>query len=182
MKASTAKILLLVALVVGLPGVATAASDFKTQTMDLNIDDIAVIGVSSATVPLMTITAPEAGNEGDNPQDASDSSTKIEYTSVVSTGQTRTITAEITTDNVPSGTQLTLIAESVPTGCGSAAVEQILSTTVAKAIITGIGSCATGGSGSGPTLTYSFEVTDVTSLVAGSDTDPVITLTITEGS
>lgn len=178
MNASTAKILLLAAFIVVLPGVATAASDTDTQTMDLDVDDIAVIGVSAATVPTMTITTPTAGNEGDDPLGDSDSSTTVEYTSVVTSGQTRTITAEITTGDVPAGTQLTLIAESVPASCGSAAAEQILSTTEAKAIITGIGSCATGGSG--PTLTYSFEVTSVTSLDADGDTAPVVTLTITE--
>ena len=157
--------------------VMAAESGAVTQTMDLNVNEIAVIKVSMVTVPTFTITAPATG--GLAPVDDSDDTTYAQYTSVVGAGKTRTITAQMSAA-ATVGTQLMLTA-TVPVGKGVTGGEQILTDSTPQTIVTGIGSCATGsGATDGVKLTYSLEVTDVTALVAGEQKTPEITLTLTD--
>ena len=132
-------------------GPVMAASDTAGQTMDLNVNEIAVIDVTLVAVPPLTITAPVTG--GDDPVDDSDNSTYAQYTSVVGATVTRTITAEMSVA-APAGTQLTLDA-TVPAGKGATAGEKTLNHTAAEIIVTAIGSCATGsGATDGAKLTH----------------------------
>ena len=65
---------------------------------------------------------------------------------------------------------------------GTTAGELTLNHTGAETIVTLIGSCATGtGATDGALLTYRFEMTDVTALIAGANATPTITLTLTDG-
>jgi hypothetical protein len=161
-------------------GPAMALNDTATQTTDLTVDEIAVIDVSAPNVPALNITAPATG--GLDPVDDSDATTYAQYTSVVAASATRSITAQMSVA-APAGTQLTLATTVSGTGEGTSAAAQTLDVTTAIIIVTAIGSCATGtGASDGALLTYSFEMTDATALVAGEQTTPTITLTLTDAS
>lgn len=174
--------LMVAGLVLGFTGMSMAAeSDTATQTMDLNVDEIAVIDVT-ANPGVMTIVAPATG--GETPADVTDDTTFVQYTSTVTFGTTRSITAQMgNMEYAPSGTQLTLTASGMDDfiGEGTSAGAVIVDEFFARNIITGITSCATGtGAADGALLTYSLEVVDPWALIADEQTTPTITLTLTD--
>lgn len=172
-------IMMVVGLCLGFTGMAMALDDTTTQTMDLNVNEIAVLD-DTGDPGALTIVAPATG--GQTPADVTDNSTYAQYTSVITTGQTRKLTAQISVA-APAGTQLTLEASGLSGTEGSAVAKATLGTVSAVDIVTGIGSCATGiGATDGAQLTYGLEVTDVTALVVTSGTAPVVTLTLTAGA
>jgi hypothetical protein len=107
-------------------------------------------------------------------------STYAQYSSTVASGVTRRITAAWAFGNTaPSGCELRLQATPA-SGQGSTAGQVVVSTT-ARNIVTGIGGCATGtGASSGARLSYTLAVTSMTSLVANQSAAATITLTMTD--
>jgi hypothetical protein len=172
--------LLLSALIFGLTGVAAADTDSDSHDVLMNVNEIAVMELNDSSQISLTVVPPTLG--GDPPVDDSDNSKLLHYTSVVASGNTRTITAEWgPADAAPAGTSLKLEATGVPANCGSAA-GQIDVSNSATTIISGIGSCATGRGANGAELTYTLSVDDAAQLVAGDSQTATITLTLTEDS
>lgn len=169
----------MVAVFLGLSGVSMAVSDTATQSVTMTVNEIAVIDVTNQTVSL-TITAPAQG--GAAPTNPTDASTYLQYTSTVSTGTTRKITAAIgATDSAPAGTSLKLAA-TVPAGMGIAASELTLDST-ARDLVTGIGSVNTGtGSTDGAQLNYTLSIVDMTQLVANENKTVTVTFTLTDAA
>jgi hypothetical protein len=172
------KAVLGIAAMLFLSGVAAAQTDDVSHDVIMNVHAIAVIDVTTASVTL-EVTAPLLG--GDDPQDDTDASTYLQYTSTVASGLTRSITAAWDTgDTAPAGCLLKLVATTQGGKKGSPEA-QITMSDVAQPIITGIGSCATGrGTSSGANLTYTLEVDDVESLIAGESKTATVTFTLTD--
>ena len=162
---------LAVLLVFGLGSVALAVNTAE-QEVTITVNEIMEIAVSDNPGALIIDTA----TAGAPPTADLDDSTYALYTSVVSTDETRTITAAI--DAIPAGLELKLEA-APPTDCGTTAGAVALTTTAAS-IIENIGSCAT-GTETGANLTYTLSVTDVTKLVADT-TNVTVTLTLTDAA
>jgi hypothetical protein len=158
-----------------------ADSDTATQVVVMKVAEICVVDVSGSPELLM-VSAPASG--GENPQESSDSSTSVLYTSTVAAGTTRAITAAWgSSDSAPSGCVLKLRATpSGQTNEGNPAGEIQLSTTP-QAIVLSIGSCATGnGDSSGAKLTYTLSAATVADLLHGESTSATVVLTLTDAS
>ena len=141
-------------------GAGIAESATTTQTVTLTINEVAEVAVTGNVS--MTIDNP--GTPGDDPADEMDSSTRIQYTSVVEDTDTRVVTAAITDGLVPSGTHLELNASGETAGEGSPVPILNLDATP-KNLITGIGSVATGSAGTeGLLLDYVWVVDSVPDL------------------
>ncbi|MFH1313923.1 MAG: hypothetical protein ABIJ00_11960, partial [Candidatus Eisenbacteria bacterium] len=153
----------------------------ETQTLNMNIPDICVLDVTSASISL-DIVAPGSG--GAAPGDDSDISSYAQYTSVVGSGTTRNLTAAWGgSDAAPAGCSLKLEVISLTAGCGSAVSGGITMSSSAQNIVASIGSCATGtGATDGARFAYTLSVDDATSLDASDDQSATITLTLTDAS
>ena len=149
-------------------GSVMALTDTDNHDVDIQIPEIVLIALNDATTLTLAISAPSAGAD---PIGASDTtSKKLFYTSLVPSGL-RTVTAELDVA-APAGTALLLEATSVPVGCGTPNGQQTLATGP-LALVTAIGSCAT-GTGAGVPLTYTLNITDNTQLVVGTYTVNVL--------
>ncbi len=156
------------------------ASDTATQSVTMTVSSICVVDVTG-NPPTLAIVAPGTG--GATPSNATDTSTYVQYTSTVATGTTRNLSAKIGAgDIIPAGCSLKLtVTPSGGTNEGSTAGQITLSSTASN-IVTGIGSCATGTGGTdGAQLSYSLEVTAMTSLQAASET-ATVTLTLEDAA
>lgn len=155
-----------------------SAQDTALQTVTMRVMEICVLDVTGN--PAALIIFPPS-NGGDNPVEPTDQSTYAQYTSVVESGKTRSITANWASgDSAPSGCELRLQALPAGGNQGTSAGEIVVSSTPQN-IITGIKSCATGrGASSGARLIYTLKITDVESLVAGEEKTATITLTLTD--
>lgn len=166
-----------VILALGVCGALYAANE-DGHDVTLEVSAIAEIAVT-ADVSL-TVSAP--ATPGAIPQNDSDNSAYLQYTSTVPTGQTRSISAAWGgTDAAPAGTRLRLQA-SPPGGMGTGAAAITVSGS-AQNVITAISSCYTGTGGTdGAQLTYTLEVTDATALVANASETVTVTFTMTDAS
>ena len=172
-------ILLTVALLVTVFTV-NAASDTASHDVTMNVTEIVLLDLNDTAAVVLNTTTPTNG--GEDPIGSTDSSKLLQYTSLVPTGQTRSLTVQWGgTDAAPAGTSLSLEATSVPAGCGTAAPSVTLSS-VAQPLITAIGSCATGTGANGAQLTFTFSVDTVTSLVVGDNKTVTLTYTLTDAS
>ena len=156
----------------------TMAGNTDNHDVTLQVNSIAEIAVT--TDVSLTVTAPTT--PGAIPQDDTDNSAYLQYTSTVPSSQTRNITAAWEgSDSAPAGTQLKLQA-SPQSGKGTGAGEIVVSSS-AQNIVTAISSCYTGTGGSdGAQLTYTLEVTDATALVASASETVTVTFTMTDAS
>lgn len=154
------------------------AQDTASQNVTMTVNEIVVIDVSGNPAELI-ITAPTLG--GDPPQDASDDTTYAQYTSVVASGTTRSLTAMFGSGSAPTGTNLLLTVTPQGGNRGTTA-GQITVTDTAQPIVTTISSCATGRGAVGAQLGYVLEVDTVSDLVAGASSAASITLTLTDDS
>jgi len=147
------------------------------SAVSVSIASFCLIAVTSSSVSL-TITNPST--PGSVPANTTNSSTYAQYSSTVASGVTRRITAAWETGNsAPSGCDLRLQA-TPGSGQGSSAGQIVVSTT-AQNIVTGIGGCATGtGATSGAQLAFTLFINAMTSLVAGQSTSATLTLTMTD--
>ena len=172
------------ALVLGLAGLAVAASDTASHDVQLGIPEIALIRVVDTSAISFTLTAP--ATPGDKPVEPSaDTSKRLQYTSILPTGGgTRSVTAAVDSA-VPSGLTLKLTA-GAPGGWGNSGTSdgEINLSTTAQSIISGIGSCFTGiGGSSGSQLTYDLDIDDSNfEDLTESTTTLTVTFTLTEAS
>jgi len=172
---------ILIALVLFLSSlVSFALNDTASHSILINIPEIAVLDLNNTNVINMDVSAGASG--GDDAVGSTDTSKILQYTSLVPAGQTRLITINCDAlDTFPSGTQLSVEATSVPLNCGSSNGLVIISS-VAKTIVSSIGSCATGTGVNGATLEYSLTITDKNALVANESKTINITFTLTDAS
>lgn len=162
------KILISVALVAGLATLTIAATDTATSTVTITFSEIAEIAVSGNPSPL-TIATTTAGSL---PDDQSDATTRMLWTSSVATGQTRKVTGKIASLFDGIDLYATVVAAN---SCGSTANEQKLIETDTD-FVTGIGNCITDIPGG--TITFRA---DVTQMVAPyTSTQKVVTWTLTD--
>jgi len=161
-------------------------SIFSAQTQDthpvtINISGIAVVALSGGNISLSV--AP-SGTGGQPPQDDTDNSCYLQYTSCVPSGQTRTVNVVWGAgDSAPSGCELLVtLVPSGGLGEGSSSGERSI-TGSAQIVITGISNCATGTSATdGASLFYTLSVTDASNLVAGDSRSATVTYTLTDSS
>jgi hypothetical protein len=167
----------LAVLAVGLAGAAATT----THSVQMQINEICLIGVTGAPAALV-IAPPAAG--GQTPANATDNSTYLLYTSTVAANKTRSISAAWgASDAAPAGCSLKLTATPGAGTNQGAPVAQITMKSTAQNIVTGIKSCATGtAAGSGARLTYVLSVDDVTALVASTSKTVTITFTLTDAA
>jgi hypothetical protein len=160
---------------------ATALVRLAAQqaSVQITLNTIAAIKVSGGNITL-SVTAPAA--TGGQPQGATNNACYLQYSSVVSSGQTRTVTAAWgASTTAPSGCALTLTATpTAGTGTVGTSSGQITLSSSAQTIINGIAGCATGtGATNGAKLTYTLSVTSPTGLVANESKTATITFTLT---
>jgi hypothetical protein len=159
-----------------LPGRIRSATTANTA-VSVSIASFCLVAVTSSSVNL-TIANP--ATPGGVPSSATSTSTYAQYSSSVASGVTRRITAAWATGNSAStGCDLRLTA-TPGTGQGASA-GQILVSTTAQNLVTGIGGCATGtGATSGAQLAFTLNINTMTSLVANESKSATITLTMTD--
>lgn len=158
---------------------ASAQTDTASHTVTMTVNAIAVLDITGGNINLI-IEAPGTG--GQTPSNDTDTTCRLQYTTTVASSLTRTITvAWGGSDAAPAGTSLRVqVAPSGQTNEGSTAGQRTISSS-AQTVITGIGSCATGTSGSsGALLTYTLSVDTMTSLVAGESQSATVTYTLTD--
>jgi hypothetical protein len=165
-----AKLLLFAVLFFGLVQVVLATTDQAQQTVTITFSEISELAVSGNPGTL-TITAPLV--PGDLPEDESDATTNMDWTSNVAAGQTRKITGQI--DALFSGIDLYATVDA-PGGAGGTSAGELRFTaaTTNYDFVTAIGNCNT----SDNTITYRA---DVTAMVAPyTNTQQTVTWTLTE--
>lgn len=147
------------------PGTSAAT---VTQNISLKVDGSALLaiynsatGATSTGVSLSLSGATQAGAAMIDVTTNSD--TRLRISSLVESGKTRSITAQINTNLSSSGTQffvtLTRPASFQPlaTNGGTTAVEQELTDATIKTVVTGISTCWSGtGATDGYTVTYRY--------------------------
>ena len=173
-------------------GAAIAQDDNTAKhNVSIQIPTVAILDVEdgnghASSISLTpTIDNLEAGNAIDF-TDAKDKSLWLNYTSVVTDGATRTVSAKITDDSsLPSGISLVLSVAEAANGegnLGNAADGELTLNTTEQSIVSGIGSCYTDdGASNGHNLTYKVAMDDdnYESLVATNYTIEVV-YTITD--
>ena len=182
-KTTIATLMALAFVVLGAAG-AFAATDSASHDIVLDVQEIAVIGLNDASsITLSTAGTIAAGADPSTAADDTDSSKLLRYTSVVQSGTTHSITVALGATGVPAGTQLAVEATSMPgaANVGSATGEVILSST-ANNLITGIGSTATGTGANGVELTYRYRITDVSAMATDGDATVTVIYTLTDAS
>ncbi|WP_294236478.1 hypothetical protein [Chryseobacterium endophyticum] len=153
-----------------------------SRTVTVTLPVVTLMDVEPAGTITFNYTAPaEAGNAVVLP--TSNITKWINYTSAITTaGVTRRITASIS--QIIPGTDIRIQAAAASgSGGGTLGISsgQIILTTTAQTIISGIGGAFTGnGANNGHQLTISLATNSYTNLAARSNTPIVITYTITE--
>ena len=133
------------------------ASDNHNVTIVINEHFILDIEPNASKDITMTFTPPtEAGNALNAP--SNNTSLWLNYSSIVSTAETRTITVK-SAAAIPAGLEIKVTASATATisggGTGGTGGTEITLSTSDQTIVSGIGSVYTGtGSGSGNQLTY----------------------------
>lgn len=159
-------------------GQSTATSN---HTLTMGIPEVCLLGTSSAAISLQLTTA-TAGN-----QITGGTGTGFaQVSSIVSTGETRTITASVT--GVPAGTSLS-VNTTPPSGGNSGGVlgtgstnKSLVNGASAITLVTGIGSCYTGAAstdGYQLDYTWSSSLGAYGSIVASAGVTATVVLTIT---
>lgn len=132
---------------------------YTTNTFTVTINDVSLIRINPLSTISMNLLASVAG-ETTSPK--SNSSSYLQLTSIAPLGQTRRITASITSGFVPAGTLLKLTANNCSTGNGnrgSSSGQITLLKNINTTIINSIGSGYTGSaSTNGFNLVYYWSV------------------------
>lgn len=164
-------------------GIVYAANDTASHQVTMNVLEVVIIDLNDTSTVTLQTNAPAVG--GDPVTGDTDSSKRLQYTSLVPAGQSRRITANWgVADSAPAGTSLRVeitAINGVAGNCGTAA-GQITLSNVAQNIITGIGSCRTGTGANGATVTYTFSIDDVSQLEVGDSRTVTVTFTLTDAS
>lgn len=158
-----------------------AQIDSDIVPVQINLPEIALLDIEDGSpVVLNQINPTEAGEQ---PTFESDSGHWINFTSAVSTGTTRNITAVIDGGSISPGItlQLTLSGYS-GTGSGdlgTAAGGPIALTTTPQVIVTGIGGAYTGnGTGNGYQISYTISLSDISLLTSTTSANFDVVYTI----
>lgn len=153
------------------------AATTVTSAVSVSIASFCLMAVTSSSVNLTIVNPSIAGSV---PANATSIGTYAQYSSTVASGVTRRISAAWATGNsAPTGCDLRLTA--TPAGGQGASAGQIVLSTTAQNIVTGIGGCATGtGATNGAQLAYTLKINTMTSLVANESKSATITLTLTD--
>ena len=147
----------------------------------INVYDVCYARIFPSGTIRMNLLASEAGNSMSTKTDAS---TYMQLTSIAPEGETRKITAIVSSGSVPAGTQFQLTAGACSTGAGARGTPSstiTLDRSAQKDVVTGIGSCYTGTSStSGYNLIYTWGVdpASYSQLSATSTVSIMITYTI----
>jgi hypothetical protein len=160
-----------------------------THAVSINIPTVALVDVEGSDGEAISInlapdvSALEAGEAVDF-STANDNSLWLNYTSVVASDQTRSVTASIS-GTLPVGVSLKLQAGGISTGNGTrgSSAGQITLTETGQNVVTGIGSAYTeSGENKGHQLTYTLDMNNSSyaSLVADDNYNVTVTYTITE--
>jgi hypothetical protein len=160
---------------------ALSAQTQDTHPVTINISGIAAVSLVGGN---LTLSVNSAGMGGQPPQDDTDNTCYLQYTSCISIGQTRTLNvAWEAGDSAPAGCSLLVtITPSGGAGEGSSSGQRMISGS-AQTVITGITRCATGTSATdGANLSYTLSVSDATSLTAGESRSATVTFTLTDAS
>ena len=156
------------------------------HNVSINIPEVALLDLEGGSSITLTPDVPTEAGEAFDFSAATDNSIWVNYSSIVASGNSRSVTAAITSGTVPTGLLLKVAASGYSgTGqgtMGSAGSELTLSG-AAQNLVTGIGSCYTGnGANNGHQLTYQLELasaSDYDELVQGN-TSITVTYTLTE--
>lgn len=154
---------------------AFGLTDTANHDVTINVNEVASVGLNNTTLITLSTVAPATA--GDDPTGQSDNGKTVQYTSLNDTGLSRELQAQISAAT-PAGTSLSLTAADPGGGNAGTTAGTVTLNTSAAAIITGIGSYATGGTG--PVLTYQLNVVTVASLVVGASGTVTVTLTLAE--
>ncbi len=152
----------------------------------ISVPEIAVMDIEPeiSTVEFEINASSEAGEAPEIEKKTADQ-IWINYSSAITpTGNTRSITAQISNGTVPSGMAF-YIQASVPSGFGSinqgVSAGKVEISESPKPIITGIGSCYTGdGINMGHELNYSLEISDFSQLDISGNHSFTVMYTITD--
>ncbi|MBN2775542.1 MAG: hypothetical protein JXR31_14900 [Prolixibacteraceae bacterium] len=137
---------------------AQSDTNEDSHSISIQIPEVALLDLEGSTSITLAPTAPtEAGNPLDF-SSATNSNIWVNYSSIVATGLTRSVSAAITTGSVPAGLTLKVTAGSFSgSGQGNTGspASQITLSSSSQNVLTGIGSCYTGnGASNGHNLTY----------------------------
>ena len=159
--------------------IAWTVSAQTSHTVQMQVNEISAIATTGNPAALI-ITAPVT--PGQVPQNASDSTIYLQYTSTCEDTKLRTVTANWAVGDVaPAGCELRLTG--TPSGGlneGNSSGEITLSTT-AQLLVEDIGSCATGiGGADGALLGYVLAVATASDLNALDSETVTVTFTLTE--
>ena len=172
MKGTDRILLVTLAAMLGVAVCVRAATDTDTQTVTITFEEIAAIA-ASGNPGTLTITAPST--PGSLPDDETDATTTMAWTSSVASGQTRTITGSI--GGLFNGINLfcTVAAPGSTSGTSSGETQFVAASTNYN-FVTGIGNC----NATAQTITYRAAVS---SLVAPyTNTQQTVTWTLQEDS
>ena len=153
------------------------------HTVAISIPEVAILDLEGSTSVSLSVEAPTEAGEAVDFSDAKDSSVWINYSSIVGASETsRTVSAKISNNSVPSGMLLKVTAGSdAGNGDGTmgSSSGQITLTSSDQTVISGIGSCYTAdGANNGHQLAYSLELDPTAGSYANIDFDDDVTLTI----
>lgn len=179
-------------------GVSNAQDTKDAQhSVSINIPEVFVLDIeasggetSAATVIDLTPAVPTDLDAGEIVEySKTDASLTLNYTSIVASGETRSITVALN-ENLPAGIKLKLRAGEIMGGSEVGAIgnrtEEVDLTSTAKNVVTGIGTGYTGnGNTKGRSLSYTLEsdASAFSSIVATAEDAPIsrtVTYTITD--
>lgn len=171
-------------LILGYGCLGVKAQSTVSVVTNLNLPTVALLDIepSNASITLALQAPVQAGSPVTIP--STNTSKWLNFTSAITTGGSRRITAQITAGAVPAGVRLKLNLGSY-TGVGAGTLGTPLSniylSTTSQNIVTGIGAAYTGtGSTNGYNLTYSLEIDNYGQLRHNLSNTVTITYTITD--
>ena len=166
--------------------VVLADSNEGSHSISIEIPEVALLDLEGTTSITLAPTEPTEAGEALDFSTATDNNVWVNYSSIVATGNTRTVTAAITSGSVPTGMNLKVTAGSFSgsgKGTHGSSASQITLSGSEQNVITGIGSCYTGnGSSNGHNLTYQLDLVapeNYADLVQ-ANTSITVTYTLTE--
>ncbi|NQU87575.1 MAG: hypothetical protein HQ541_17615 [Mariniphaga sp.] len=163
--------------------IAQADTNEGSHSVSISIPQVALLDLEGTSSFTLEPTPPaEAGNPFDF-STATNNNVWINYSSIVASGSTRTVSASITTGTIPSGLELKVTtgsASATGNGTKGSPSSQITLSGTAQTIISGIESCWTGnGASNGHNLTYQLDLTGAANYGLLVETNPSVTVTYT---
>jgi hypothetical protein len=165
---------------------AQESNSSASHDVTISIPEVALLDLEGASTITLAPTAPEEAGLGLSFASATDNSVWVNYSSVVGSGENRSVNAKIS-GTVPSGLQLKVSAGSYSgngKGTTGTASGQIVLSGTDQELISSIGSGYTGnGTNNGHNLTYQLDLDpdgeNYQNLMHG-DTEITVTYTLTD--